>query len=268
MTASPARAGTLYGINEVLGYIYTIDTSTGAATLVATMSPWDSMNGIAFDSDGMLHGVTWESVSDTQLWELDLDTEVGSAIGLTGDISTEGALAYDPSTDRFYSIWRDAGADGEDTRLIWINPDTGAGTLIGNLGMDAATDVSGMTFLPDGTLLAYDPRPYTLPSRILEIDPATGVTTVVGDGDLGDVWATSIIGGLAYDPDTETLYMSNAVELWEIDPATGEGTLPSAFSAYGSALSFNPSYSLGTIASIRYVARLVYMQLYTTPLHA
>jgi DNA-binding beta-propeller fold protein YncE len=62
-------------------------------------------------------------------------------------------------------------------------------------------------------------------NQVYAIDTATGLATVIGGGDIGDILLSSGVGGLAYDPDTDTLYMSNAAELWTIDPTTGLGTV-------------------------------------------
>ncbi len=219
-TASTGRAGTLYAIGQVLDEVYVIDTTTGSASLVGVLPPIEPMCGIAFDDAGVLHGTTWSSVDDMELWQLDPWAATAVMVGVSAGPSLEGSLAYDPATDRFYAVRQEWGTTTQE--LIWIDPDTGVATLVGFLGLGLQTDISGLTFLPDGTLVAYDPRG-SLPSRLLEIDKTTAAVTVIGD--IGDVDSGSSQGGLAYDADTDTLYMSNTAELWSIDPATGAGTL-------------------------------------------
>lgn len=217
-TASHGHAGTLYAAGQVFGEVYTIDTTTGVATLVGTPGV-TNMHCIAFDDEGVLHGLEADFLG-TYLWELDPDADTATFIGSTGSTSIEGGMTYDPSTDLFYSKWQVG--TGSTSELITIDPVTGLGTVIGSMGVSDLADINGLTFLPDGTLLAFDGA-FPGPSSLLhEVDPSTGVTTEIGP--TGEV-PNSGVGGLAYDPDTEMLYMSNAVELWSIDPTTGEGTL-------------------------------------------
>ena len=220
LAAPSSQAGALYAIGQVLDEVYLIDTATGAATLVSVLPPSEPMCGIAFDDEGVLHGTTWNSVEDMELWQLDPWASSATLVGISWDPCSEGSLAYDASTDRFYTVWQQP--FGPANELLWIDPDTGVGTYVGDLGLGDLSDVSGITFLADGTLVAYDPHA-TLPGRLLEINKFTGAATVIGE--IGDADFGSSQGGLAYDPDTDTLYMSNTVELWSIDPATGAGTL-------------------------------------------
>jgi hypothetical protein len=101
----PAQAGTLYGFSDVFNQVYAIDTATGAATLVGTLPPVDNMAGIAFDDEGVLHGVMINFTGDMELWQLDPGATSTTFVGLTGDNAVEGGLVYDPTADLFYSKW-------------------------------------------------------------------------------------------------------------------------------------------------------------------
>ncbi len=121
--------------------------------------------------------------------------------------------------------------------LVSIDAGTGVGTSIGNMGLNAEADISGLALLPDGTLIGFDSQS-ALPSRIVEIDKGTGVATVIGA--TGESVLSSL-GGLAVDPDTGTVYMSNGSSLFTVDPGTGAATLVGAHGEIITGLSFDPA---------------------------
>ena len=219
LLAQPASAGELYAVSQVFDEVYVVDTTTGAVTLISGVPPGDNLSGIDFDTTGDLFGIDafW---SDRRFWSIDEDGGSATLIGGTGYDDVNKALAHDPTTGLFYSnrTWG-AGAFNE---LVTIDPATGVATAVGPLTGDLPnpSGFAGMTFLPDGTLLGYDPC-NTGTSFLYSIDTSTAIATLIGE--IGSV--SSIHGGLAYDPDTDTLYMSSATELWTVDPTTGVGTL-------------------------------------------
>lgn len=219
LLAPSAGAGQLYGVSQVYDEVFVIDTTTGVATLIGAIPPGDNIKGIDFDGSGELLGIDG-FFSEQRMWSLDADAGVGTFIGWTGMDDHNGCLARDPNTGIFYSH-RSWGA-GTFHQLVTVDTTTGISTPLWLTTGDTPdpNGFAGMTFLPDGTLLAYDPT-NTGDSSLYSIDTATGVATQIGD--TGDD-PLSIHGGLAYDPDTDTLYMSNAAELWAIDPSTGVGT--------------------------------------------
>lgn len=215
--AHSAPAGELYAVSQVLDQVYVIDTTTGAATLVTDIPPADNVMGITFDASGAMWGVDgfW---SESRFWSIDKDAGSASLIGGTGSDTVNGALAQDPTTGLFYSGM----GDGPDRQLITIDPATGLATVVGDIaGLPPFTGFAGMTFLPDGTLLGYCPS-WTGDCFLYSIDTSTAVATEIGE--ITDS-TFSLFGGLAYDPETDTLYLSMAVELWTVDPTTGVGTL-------------------------------------------
>jgi hypothetical protein len=154
---------------------------------------------------------------------------------------------------------------GDSAELITIEPDTGVGTLIGNLGLGPLSDVSGLALLPDGTLLAYDPQT-SLPSRLLEdefaapIDPSAmafdedGGLFVLSSGtappEIYEVDPTdatvlarvplpglplAFAGGMEFNDSTGILYLSCGDMLYRANPYTG-GTILVGPTPAGSAL--------------------------------
>lgn len=122
------------------------------------------------------------------------------------------------------------GTAPDTSELIQIDPNTGAGTVIGSTGFGI---IDGLAFDPlTGTLYGSDSTNFLL----LTLDPATGARTVIGS--LGDP-----VFGLAFDPNTNTLYGSNVGtgDLIIIDPATAATVSVGAMGANVSGLAFDPN---------------------------
>lgn len=237
--SSPSEAGILYGVTYGGSEIVTIDLGTGLATTVGT-TPLFDVGGIAFDGIGTLYASD-QSSSNINLYTLDPIAGTATFIGSAGVGGGEGALAYDPVGGVLYSKANNTGTGpgGVGLELVVIDPLTGLGSIIGNLGLNLEADVSGLAILDDGTLLGFDSQS-ALTDRLLTIDKVTGAAGVIGA--TADSTLTSV-GGLAVDPDTGTLYLSNSTSLFEVDPLTGTATLIGAHGAWISGLSFKPEAS-------------------------
>lgn len=143
-------ATTLYGIAGSAAVTNpngfgTINTTTGAFTLIATLSGAAGANGMTIDP------VTGDAyINDaTNLYSFDLTTGVATLIGTFGGGVT---TMVDISMNCDGEIYgHDIGTDG----LYSVNPATGAATLIGLHGL-AANFAQGMDFdNDDGTLYAF-----------------------------------------------------------------------------------------------------------------
>jgi hypothetical protein len=124
-------------------------------------------------------------------------------------------LAIDPTTGRLYGA-TSAQSPLSPNSLIEINRQTGAGTVIGPLGLEV-TDIS---FESDGTLYGW-----TEPNDdLVVIDLTTGTAMIVADSGLN-----TSNPGLAFDPN-DTLYLfatdntTATPAVWTIDPLTGQPT--------------------------------------------
>lgn len=230
------HAAELYAVESGSTRIHVIDLATGAATLIDPISAND-IAGIAFDSSGVLHGIT-SSPNEAELYTIDLISGTASLVNPTMIASPEGALTFHPATGVLYSK---GGAPGAENDLISIDPGTGSGTIIGPMGLGFDLDLSGMDFLADGTLLAYDTQGPLLESRLLSINTTSGLATVIGN--TGSPSSSPDFGGLAVDPDTNLVYLSNGTDLFGVNPTTGAASLigshftPSPISG----LSFRPA---------------------------
>lgn len=222
-----ARGDVIYGIS-FSGQLISIDPSTGAGTLLATLpsignSGWDGLErdpagGLLAirDHRELVHidlttfAVTPRGSLISQFWfaeSLALDSATGTMycagsldnaaaaerLGridhavLPATVSTVGVfgngcddvdgLAFRLSNGRLYA------ADATDRALYSVVPSTGAATLIGSLSMGTTGNalVTGLDFGSDETLWGVT---YTNlsggASNLVQIDPATGQTTIVG----------------------------------------------------------------------------------------
>lgn len=137
--------------------LYTVNTATGAATLVGPHNVND-LFALAYDSArNQLYGAEFIEVG--QLYSLDVTTGAATAIG-SGIGERIGALAYNANADLLLALNDSlAGAN-----LYSVNPATGGGTL---LQSGLFTNNSGMTYDPllnrywdldvNGQLSYFDP---------------------------------------------------------------------------------------------------------------
>lgn len=133
--------GTLYAANNGL---YTINTSTGAASLIGGGGGYSSSGDLAF-VNGNLY---LSSVGDT-LYSLNTTTGAGTLIGSIGSAGVYG-LATDNNVDLY-------GVRG--TSVIGINTTTGAGSLLTNYGGTALGEAWGSAFRTEASGV---PEPMTM----------------------------------------------------------------------------------------------------------
>jgi hypothetical protein len=101
--------------------LFTVDPSTGAATLIGPVGLGGGVADLAIDNNGAIFGTNF-----AVLFVIDPDTGAGTSIGaINGAI--EG-LAVDPTTDTLYGLTYNNG------ELHSIDKLTGAGTLLGTFG--------------------------------------------------------------------------------------------------------------------------------------
>ena len=201
--------------------LYTINLTTGAATLVGTIGvqPTDRITGLSAvpsaampAADSMVVAV----VNGTSLvsFARNAPASVSAAIPITGLQANETLLGadYRPANNNFYGV-------GSAGRLYTVDATTGAATLVAVLAPDPAdvtapfTALTGMNFGVDVNPMADRLRIVSDTGSSLRINMDTGLTTT--DGDLNvlgpDVTAaaytTSYAGALTttlFDIDTTT----------------------------------------------------------------
>ena len=96
--------------------------------------------------------------------------------------------AFDPNTDTLY------GSDVNTNQLLTINTSTGAGAVVGSLGL-GEVDVRGLAFDPNTNTLYGSEN---ISDQLLTIETSTGAATVVGSLGLGN----ANVNGFAFDPQT------------------------------------------------------------------
>lgn len=167
------KDGELYGVNDTL---YRVDKNTATLTRIgnglqatAPGVPSEAV-ALAFSSDGVLYA----GVDGNKLATVDTATGKASLIGsLSAGYSYSGDLAFAPDGRLF------ATASGQDIydELLLIDPQTGAGTPMGNIGY---RKVFGLQFI-GSTLYGLSEGS---PSSLIAINTATGKGTLVRTLDL------------------------------------------------------------------------------------
>jgi len=128
---------------------------------------------LEIDDTGQMWGVGYESqsVNDTFLYRINKETAAITPVGDTG-VSFTMDLSFDPAGNLYSTVANS---------LYQLNLTTGASTLAATItgvpsgGKDAG--VMGLMHDTDGTLYATE---YVAASPLYEIDPVTGVATVIG----------------------------------------------------------------------------------------
>jgi hypothetical protein len=217
--ARAADAGVLYavsGAGNAASSLYTVNTTTGAATLIGATG-FSHVTGLDFNP---LTGVLYGHVSDyfngtTQLITIDTSTGAGTSIGTTGQQIPDMSFASD-GTLYAWSEYSDAGSQD---RLYTIDLGTAAATAVGpsptsTLRTGLAFDGADTLFLKDADLIAT-------------LDPLTGALTssfapITGSGGLDNT--LEFAGSILYSIDRT----GGDSLLYTIDLSGGAATLVGA----------------------------------------
>lgn len=168
--------------------LFRMDPNTGAVERIGSIvdsnsAPFIFVEGLAY-GNGKLYGSAdndFDPIGDHSkyLIEIDILTAEATLIGAFGDaFQNVEALAYSPDGILYGA---DIGTDTTAPALITIDPTTGVATLVATLPTDML--IAGMDFADDGTLYASTIPARSgnpLPSRLITIDPLTGVFTDLG----------------------------------------------------------------------------------------
>ncbi|QOJ00133.1 MAG: SMP-30/gluconolactonase/LRE family protein [Phycisphaeraceae bacterium] len=159
--------------------LHRVARATSEITLVGTNTGTDRpVNGLAYDPwTDTLYGI---HQTGGRMLILDKDTGAVTPIGAPGQ-NNVGALEFDPFTRTIFGIDDAPGA----SRLIRLDPATGAQTVVGPLGLNI-TDCNGLAYNPDDRML------YAINAaneRLVKINPVTGAATDVGP--TGVLWGAS-----------------------------------------------------------------------------
>lgn len=177
-------SGDVLGIIE-LTLLSRIDPNTGLETPVANLDV-PELRALAFEA-GPGRLLTVGPFSD-ELFELDASTATTTLLGqvtLAGDsIIGMNGLATDPSDGGVYAVAQLRGNANRRVRNL-IRIDVGAltATIIGTLSEDG---VAGLTFLPNGDLIAVTGDGATNPESLWSADKTTAAMTLIVAMGLGD----------------------------------------------------------------------------------
>jgi hypothetical protein len=161
--------------------LITIDTATGAGTLVGMLTPAIDVRAIAFSAADVLYAVVdgGGNLVDDQLWTIDPATGNGTYVGDMAGFDTVQGLAFHHPSGTLYAVDNDDG-------LLTVDPATGATTDV-NVSAPGTSDVQTVIVTPDGTIYGTRYDLYT-------IDPTTGVYTLVATGGYPDLRGADFTG--------------------------------------------------------------------------
>jgi hypothetical protein len=236
---SPLYYNTIYGIDSHVGgtSLYTIDPSTGAASLLGTLTdssgnPIINLMDITFVGTTLYGSALLNPYIGHTWWEFDPTTLVGIPHNPDPPHSHWGAaaLATDPSGN-VYGAYFDM--------IYKIDPLTGTSTPIGpypNYIEAGDFDFGNGEFL--GSALFHS-------SALANIDPMTGSYTVIGD--FGDLLKDDIMMGMAYK-DGGWYGATSQGQFVSINPVTGAATPISSSSIHWDGLARSPVPESSTLA--------------------
>lgn len=231
--AAPAPSSVLYGVASFAPFsnqsLYLIDPATGAATLVGNTGV-ANISGIAWNAaEGRMYALS----TDASVYTLNLFTGAATFVSDSPNTLPEGDLAVLGSS----LLAVDGG------NLVSINPGSGVVSPVGPLGA-AVNDVSGLAFNAAGTLFGLS-KNGTFEDTIVTINPATGLATTLGGVGFD---SPSGVGALAYDPDTDVLFMTDSQRLLSVDQTTGAATVIGSHGLGGfSGLAIPAPHALGVL---------------------
>lgn len=162
-----------------------------------------------------------------------------AAVAFAVILATASSVSSAPGTGRLF------GTDAQGGNLLTIDPSTGAGTLVGSMGIGV---VPALAVDPTGTMYAGTGGGSP---RLFRIDPNTAAATLVGDTGLG----FAAVGGMDFRADGTLFAAVNIVgdggtggdHLATLDKATGAATVIGPFGSC-------PAGSLCTLEGIEAIA--------------
>jgi hypothetical protein len=168
--------------------LYTLNITTGVATLVGQVTPSGATSGVlmislAVNSSGQLYAV--DIVGDS-LYSINKTTAAGTKIGGIGfNANFAAGLSFD-AQDTLYFAAINAGA-GNARQLYRLNPTTGLGTLVGNQATTG--QITTLNIQRDVTPLGLNPFALQSPPNGARVVTSAGNTTPVTI-----TWDTSATG--------------------------------------------------------------------------
>jgi hypothetical protein len=165
----------LYVIDYYAQQLHALDTATGVTTVIGSSVPrsGESWTGLSGGSNGVMYASS-TNISRSTLYKIDLTTGAATEIGEITNAPAIIDIAVTPDATAIY------GVDIVNDKLVRIDPSTGAGTVVGSVGINANfaqgmdfDDVSGVLYWA-----AWSSDSYQGEMRV--IDTSTGNSALVG----------------------------------------------------------------------------------------
>jgi DNA-binding beta-propeller fold protein YncE len=184
--ARNATNGTIYLTSTGTDELFTVDLSTGTATLVGSYGTTTVvMHGLEWDgSTGTLYGG-----SNGNLFTIDTTTGFATQVGASG-LTSFTNLVHVPTTNTLYAT--NSGTDS----FYLVDRTTGAMTLIGALG-SGSTNPNGLAYNSENGLVYMVDNSA---DNLYTIDVATGAATLIGSTGAGNLL------GLVFLPSPHVTY--------------------------------------------------------------
>lgn len=234
---SSVHAAPVILVADASGTYYTVDAASGAISVKGSSPSANVMEDIALSPTGVLYGISQDhlyriNTAPGHYGEL---TAIGSALGTTG---TNGWFAASLVFDANGTLY--AASDA----LFTINTATGAATKIGNGGYaygSSTTSTGDLAFVSGRLLLTSggtDLRTYVATEDLVELNPATGAGSLVGqigyyDYGHGQGSGFLTVWGLA-SPNGNDLYGVEGNLLLSINPTTAAANVVQNYSSHSS----------------------------------
>ena len=195
------------------GRLYQIDVTTQMVTLVGDTG-FDRLGGIAFDSSGVLYGVSGGSGAQSTLLTIDPTTGAANVIGQVSDpnINIDG-LRFDAQDVLYGSAYQSALGVGV---LVTVDPSNA--NILSSLTLMGSGNsfCAGIAFDSNGALYASRGNASGRNEDLDLVNQTTGSLTPVGGLD-------TVLSDIVFD--TGTLYGSSPNgDLFSIDSSTGAKT--------------------------------------------
>lgn len=129
----------------------TVDISSGASTVIAPISgilPGEIISGMGYDASTGTMYLAATTLATSSLYTLNLSTGVLTVVGLISNAPQLLGIAVDCNGDMY-------GFDVAADNLISIDPATGAGTVVGPLGIDVGLVAQDADFDPVSGILYW-----------------------------------------------------------------------------------------------------------------
>lgn len=208
--ASSAAGSELYAVNAAAtGILHRVDQITGATTLIGNTG-YTFPGDLTSDTRVGSYRIWSPDLTTGTLLTIDPVTGAGASVGPFSSPTTIVSLAFDITTGKLYGNTATGFGAAAGDQLYEIDPNTGACTLIGTLGVD---NVYALAFNNAGTLygVAHDRH------SLVTISTATGAASLVAPVGLDAVYdiATRPEDNVTFAVDTITS------KLYTLDLATG-----------------------------------------------